>query len=536
MNKKVLHTLIDEHSHHQGERIAIKETLGGLSYIKLRAYSNAIGHGLVGLGLLPGEAAGVYLPGGMGYVSAILGVNKAGGIFMPLERKYPDNRLRWLLEYVSPGLIITDAEGAEKLKAITQEGSYRLGRLLVISLSPSELRMREYEASTGYSAELTLCTADVAIDLTGEEGNYLLYTSGSTGYPKVIEGCHKSLSHFIHWEVKEFGLNSESLVSQLVPLSFDVSLRDIFAPLLSGGTLCIPDEGLKGDPVGLLKWIRSEGITLIHTVPSLLRLLTRELELNPGLKAGLSTLQHLLLSGEALYGKDVLHWRKAAGGGVELVNLYGPTETTLAKVYNRIGDDAGDPGAVIPLGNPLPNTAVLICNDNTQSKIGAIGEIYIKTPFRSRGYYKDASLTAGSFIQNPLHNDYEDIVYRTGDLGKYLADRSIAFVGRQDSQVKIRGNRVELSETERVLHGYPGISQAVVIAIKGADESDVLACYYVATGAIDDDELRNYLKAHLPDYMHPSYFCQLDEFPLNLNGKVNRKALPRPEDLLYEKR
>jgi mycobactin peptide synthetase MbtE len=134
-----------------------------------------------------------------------------------------------------------------------------------------------------------------------------------------------------------------------------------------------------------------------------------------------------------------------------------------------------------------------------------------------------------------LHTEYDDIVYRTGDLGKYLPDRTIAFVGRQDSQVKIRGNRVELSETERVMYGYPGMDQVVVMAIRKADESDVLASYYVSSTPVDTEALRTYLKGYLPDYMHPSYYVQLDEFPLNLNGKVNKKALPRPEELLYEK-
>jgi len=376
---------------------------------------------------------------------------------------------------------------------------------------------------------------EVGVSVSGEDGNYLLYTSGSTGVPKIISGSHKGLSHFIHWEVKEFGLGTCSRVSQLVPLSFDVSLRDIYTPLLSGGTLCIPAAGMRGHPVKLLEWISRSGVTLIHTVPSLFRLLTRELEQDSRLPASLEGLKHILLSGEALYGKDVVSWRRAAGPGTELVNLYGPTETTLAKIYNRIGDDAGDPGGIVPLGIPLPNTSIIICTGDTQSKIGAIGEIYIKTPFRSRGYYGDAALTLSSFIQNPLHNDYEDIVYRTGDLGKYQADRSIAFVGRQDSQVKIRGNRVELSETERVMHGYPGIDQVVVLALRRPDESDVLAAYYVCSSGVDHDALRAYLKGYLPDYMHPSYYLQLEEFPLNLNGKVNKKALPRPEELLYEK-
>jgi len=524
MNKKVLHTMIDAQAVENGSGVAIRTGSRSMSYKELMEYSNGIGHVLLGLGLRPGEVVGVYLGTGIGYMSGILGINKAGGVFMPLELSYPEKRLQHLLERVRPAIILTDEKNRSALLTLLEgiEGYGALPELVLLEEAGL--------AITGHCCD----ASPVGVEVDGEWGNYLLYTSGSTGNPKIIEGCHKGLSHFIHWEVKEFGLDRESRVSQLVPLSFDVSLRDIFTPLLAGGTLCIPPEGIRTSGRKLLEWIGDSGVTLIHTVPSVFRLLTRELESDGGLVEELKRLRYILLSGEALYGKDVLAWRRVAGESVGLVNLYGPTETTLAKIFNRI-EEVEDAAGIIPLGVPLPNTSIIICNDGVQSKIGAIGEIHIKTPFRSKGYYGDAELTASSFIQNPLHGDYEDIVYRTGDLGKYLPDRRIAFVGRQDSQVKIRGNRVELSETERVMNGYPGISQVVVVALRRQDESDVLASYYVSDREVDHEELRGHLRAWLPEYMHPSYYVRMEELPLNLNGKVNKKALPRPEELLYEK-
>jgi non-ribosomal peptide synthetase component F len=273
------------------------------------------------------------------------------------------------------------------------------------------------------------------LPLDGNDPNYIIYTSGSTGQPKLIEGCHKGLSHFIHWEIAEFHLNSNSRVSQLSPLSFDVSFRDIFAPLLAGGTLCIPEKNIRFQPQRLLQWIVSSGVTLVHSVPTLFRLLTGELGSLAEPADALKELQYILLAGEPLFGKDVLRWRSLAGAGVRLVNMYGPSETTLAKMFYCVPDNGINPASVIPLGQPISNTAILILNEGRLCRPGEPGTIYIKTPFRSRGYFRNPELTAEKFVQNPLHNDFNDIVYNTGDTGKYLEDTNVVFLGRNDNQV-----------------------------------------------------------------------------------------------------
>ncbi|MBL0743084.1 non-ribosomal peptide synthetase [Chryseolinea lacunae] len=538
MNKKVLHTLIDLHAQSIGHRPAVEGQGRSIDYRSLSEYSNRIAHSLVGEGVKRDAPVGIYLRTGADYVAGILGINKAGGAFMPLETRYPVKRLQYLLDKVAPRVIVTNAAAREQLLANIAGTTFaaQLECIVVLTDDRSPIRIEHYVTGVLNTArEEQFENTPVDVEVSGNDSNYLLYTSGSTGNPKVIEGCHKGLSHFIHWEVSEFGLTPESRVSQLVPLSFDVSLRDIFAPLLAGGTLCVPEDGVKSDPRKLVDWIIESRVALIHTVPSLFRVIIKEIENDRTLLERLRFLKHILLSGEALYGKDVIAWRALAGESVELVNLYGPTETTLAKMFNRIGEAPSDPNAIIPLGVPLPNTSVIVCNDGVQCKIGAIGEILIKTPFRSKGYYNDAVMTAEKFVPNPLHNDYDDIVYRTGDVGQYLADGRIAFVGRMDSQVKIRGNRVELSEIESVIRGIDGVDQAVVIAIKKLDGSDVLASYFTTTANIDGEFIRTYLKDYLPEYMHPSFYILLEEFPLNLNGKVDRKALLRPEELLYEK-
>ena len=194
----------------------------------------------------------------------------------------------------------------------------------------------------------------------------MIYTSGSTGEPKIIQGAHKSLSHFIHWEVKEFELDSDVRVSLLAPISFDVGLRDIFVPLLAGGTLCIPHETVKQQPESLANWISEKEITLMHIVPTLFKGLTKLIQDSKGKKKELASLKYVLLAGEALYGVDVNKWYKNDLKGITLVNLYGPSETTLAKLFYRIPMKEFDAGTVIPLGNPISNTTILILNSSRQ--------------------------------------------------------------------------------------------------------------------------------------------------------------------------
>jgi amino acid adenylation domain-containing protein len=536
MNKKVLHSIIDHHTSLYKNKIAIQDAHASITYGDFKIYSDAVANFLLESGIKKAEVIATYIPAGISYVATIVGINKAGGIFMPLEMQFPAKRIQTLLEYTSPRIIVTDENSKtvllEKLKG---EKKPDVEKIVQLNKSGDMLKADIFNNS-GDLLETKFFEGEekIPLNVDGEDSCYLLYTSGSTGAPKVIEGVHKSLSHFIHWEVKEFNLNENTVVSQLAPVSFDVSLRDIFVPLLCGGRLCIPPPEVKHQPARLLQWVKENGITLIHTVPSVLRLLTKELQDSPGDVTLLKSLEYILLAGEALYGKDVLHWRSLLGESIQLVNVYGPTETTLAKVFNRVGVITGSE-SVVPLGKPISNTFVVIIKNKQLCEVGEIGEIHIKTPFRSKGYYKNDALTKEKFIQNPLHCDHEDIIYKTGDLGKYLPDGNIAFIGRQDNQVKIRGNRVELGEVEEVLRRFTGIQQSVVTAIHKENGENALACYYTAESETNVQNMRAFIAQYLPEYMQPSYYIFMESFPLNLNGKIDKKALPSPEELIYEK-
>jgi mycobactin peptide synthetase MbtE len=538
MDKKILHNVLDQVGLEYAERTAIEDNGRTLLYRDMVKQSNRVANAIIGQNAQPGDIIGVYIPSSIEYIYSIIGISKSGGVFMPLEVAYPAKRLEYLVAQAMPNVIITtekylpDLVG--KLNGFDKKPAY-VKSVLVVAADETNISVHQCNNGIpGQSRSHFYSTERPEVNITGDSSLYLLNTSGSTGNPKMIEGMHKSLSHFIHWEVGEFELDYNTKICQLARTSFDLSLREIFVPLMAGGTLCIPDTETKANTRKLLGWMKDSQITLVHIVPSVFRLLIKELQENPAMQGSADSIEYFLLAGEAVYGKDITDWKAVAGEKAQFVNMYGPSETTLAKVFYRINQKF-EPQQIVPLGKPLPNTVVIILADGKLCNPGAIGEIHIKTPFRSKGYYKEQAMTAEKFIQNPLHNDFEDIVYRTGDLGKYLEDGTVAFVGRQDSQVKIRGNRVELTEVEQTVMKYQGIKQVIVIPIKNADSDNVLACYYTSVSGLSEDGLRDHLASYLPEYMHPSYYTRMEEFPLNLNGKIDRRMLPRPEEFLYTK-
>ncbi|HEU4596569.1 MAG TPA: non-ribosomal peptide synthetase [Pyrinomonadaceae bacterium] len=525
--KSVIHSVFEEVAEGRADSLAVSDAGGSVTYGELNRAANRVAFNLrERYGVGRGAVVGLYLPAGINYVVGLLGVAKAGGVFLPLEPGTPALRQRMFLEKAKPALVVADA--AHDRSFLELEIDVPLLRLEELSEGPA---------------------TNPPLEVDGDDASYIVFTSGSTGEPKAILGSQKGLSHFVHWEVKEFGLDQTARVSQLAPTTFDVSLRDIFAPLLAGGTLCIPTADARADSRQLLEWLDAEAVTLVHCVPSLFRGLLQELAERPRPDALLRSLRHVLLAGEPLYVLDVQRWRALFGERVELVNLYGPSETTLAKAFQRIREVPPEPGRMIPVGRPLPNTALLVIKDGQlcdPGERGEIGEVFIKTPFMSKGYYGDPQLTAETFVQNPLNPNVPDIIYRTGDQGRYLSDMSVELLGRLDNQVKVRGIRIELGEIERALLRHPSVVQAVVVGLghedrrlgglKHEDRQIYLTAYFIASEPLDDAGLREHLRHWLPEAMHPAFFVQLESFPLNLHGKVNRRALPSPVALLYRNR
>lgn len=534
MNRKIVHSVFEHIAATFPEHHAIEESSGtSITYRQLNKRAHTIASLLVARGVGRNVLVGVLFPTGITYAATILGVLKAGGLFLPLELGLPRPRLQHILSHTTPSVIVTDVHGQNGLADMLVEFGLATSTILLVFTAAG---FHEQRFCDGHWQTTAIADAEATDPLPminePDDSCYVIYTSGSTGVPKFIEGWHKGLAHYCHWQATEFGLNETSRISQMAPVTFEASLKDFFVALCCGATLCIPAADVKENPARLIEWIESSALTLLQTVPSYLRLITREAASQARSGGFFPSLQLVFQSGDTLYGKDVNHWRHVIGTHAELVNLYGPAEVTLLKTFHRIPPEPLKPNEIVPIGKPITNTVILILSGHTLCPPGKIGEIAVKSPFIVKGYYRSPELTAEKFVQNPLQNETRDIVYRTGDLGRYRPDMTIDFVGRLDSQVKVYGNRIELAEIESVLLAMPQIGQAVVVPHRTDEMENVLACYYTELEPISHTALREHILASLPDYMVPAYFIPMASLPLSLNGKVDRKALPKPEVLV----
>ncbi len=503
---------------HAGREITFGELAAHVERIAVSLRSEGVGRDVV---------VAMCFDSSIEYVAALLAVMKAGGIFMPIDLRLPGARIESILDLATPALAVGSPAGLRALLALPLERSIEARGVSLVTVDDG-LAVHVQRAPAAPRAQ-----AAPSEPPGPDDSSYIMFTSGSTGKPKGILGRTKSLGHFMHWEAHEFGFDESLRVSLFAPLSFDASLRDILLPLSVGGRVCIPPQDVRGDATRLVDWLEQAGVTLVHCVPSVFRLLTGEVEARGGGDAVLPRLRHVLMAGEALYGSDVMRWMDLVGTRCELVNMYGPSETTLIKTFHRIQERPASKG-MVSIGKPLSNTAVLVVKGSRLCDIGEIGDIYIDTPFASKGYFKDPERTAETFVANPIARDRAEVVYKTGDLGRYLPDRSLEFVGRLDTQVKVNGIRIELGEVQSALAGFAAIELAVVLAIPNADQENRLVCYYTEKQPTNSQEIRAHLGATLPEYMIPSFYVRMEQFPLTVTGKVDRKALPRPEELLYQ--
>jgi len=460
-------------------------------------------------------------------VTTLLGVMKAGFVFVPVDINYPHNRIMEMLKAIPASWIITNEYLVDKVDEIAKVYDRRLNVLLM----DEEGRDAEHsDQSNSYQkirmSEQGEVSSEPREDYYNNKHCYVYFTSGSTGEPKAVLGRHRSLLHYINWEIKEFQITDTSRVSQLTRSVFDPFLRDIFVPLCSGGTICIPENNeVLMNQRKLLQWMDESRITLMHMVPSLFKVLSNQLEEN----MTLGHLEHIFLAGELLRGNDIKRWLTIMKNQVQLINLYGPTETTLAKFFYRINEEDYSKG-VIPVGRPITHANAYVLNKDMQKcPTGVSGEVFIRTPFISSGYVNDKALTRQKFIKNPFSDNPHDYIYSTGDIGKKLFDGNFELIGRMDHQIKIRGMRVDAGEIEHVIMKHELIRDGIVVAREDSEGNKDLYAYIVAEDEINTTELKRFLAKDLPQYMVPSYYIQMDKLPLTANGKVNKRALLKIE-------
>ncbi|MBD2814482.1 amino acid adenylation domain-containing protein [Xenorhabdus sp. Flor] len=504
----LIHQLVEQQVTRTPNAIALIHDNHKLSYAELNRQANQLAHALVEFGVCPDDRIAICMERSPDMVIGLLGILKAGAAYVPLDPEYPIDRLNHILSDSNPILVLTHQD----LKRHLPETSIPVWRW----------GSEELQTKMTIQEENNLSVNDLG--LTSRHLAYVLYTSGSTGLPKGVMNEHRGVVNRLLWAKDEYQLNQHDRVLQKTPFSFDVSVWEFFLPLLSGAQLVIARPDGHKDPVYLLEEIELRGITTIHFVPSMLHSFIHH---TPAKRC--PSLRQILCSGEALsyslQQKCLSHLPHS-----ELHNLYGPTEAAIDVTSWRCGSEKHS--ALVPIGYPIANTKIYILDKYEQPvPIGITGEIYIGGIGVARGYLNRPELTTERFIPDPFSNNKDARMYKTGDLGRWLPDGSIDYLGRNDFQVKIRGNRIELGEIETCLTQCAGVQHAIVIVHEYDATDKRLVAYLIPESDItlSIPKLREQLSINLPDYMIPSAFVMLDAFPLTLNGKLDRRALPVPD-------
>ncbi len=467
-----------------------------VSYRELEVRANRLAHHLRKLGVRPEVPVGLCLGRSPQMVVAALAILKAGGAYVPLDPDYPAERLRFMLDDARTAVLISRQEIGERI------GS---GRWKTLDIEKRALQISDYPET---APELIV---------SGNHLAYVIYTSGSTGRPKGVQITHDSLLNLVGWHQRAFGISPSDRVSQVASVGFDAAVWELWPNLAAGSSVHFPDEAVRVAAEPLRDWLVAERIT-VSFVPTPLA------EALIALEWPSETALRLLLT-----GGDALHYYPAAHLPFQLINNYGPTECTVVATSGVV-----TPGShwdeAPPIGRPIDGFQIRILDDRLQPvSNGDVGELHISGRGVGRGYINRPDLNAQKFIANPFSQTPGERMYKTGDLAHYLPDGQIAFVGRVDEQIKVRGYRIEPEEIVTLLGRCHGVEASVVVA-RGENGDTRLIAYVVPTPGtkLDHDSLQAYLKKYLPDYMIPAAFVRIDKLPLGPNGKIDRAMLPAP--------
>ncbi len=472
-----------------------------ISYQELNRRANRVARALQNLGVGADLPVGLCVERSVDALVGLLGILKAGGGYVPLDPSFPSHRLQLMLEDAQVSIVVTQAHLRSHLQG------YRGQICDVETLSTSIVGGAEEE--------------EPAPSVSPDQLAYIIYTSGSTGRPKGVAVTHRSLVTSLHARLQYYP-EPVSRFLLTFSLAFDGSVTGIFWTLLQGGELVIPSETAHRDPTGLAALIERHRISHVVSVPSLYHAVLGE-----ALSAQLESLRVIVTAGESL-SLELVRRHYQLLPHATLYNEYGPTEATVwCSVYQTTREEAG---ARVPIGKPIDHMQLYVLDASLQPMpIGIPGELYIAGECLARGYVNQPQLTQERFVANPFVAGTR--LYRTGDLARYRADGNVEFLGRVDQQVKLRGYRIELGEIEYVLSNSPGVHQAAVLLRQDKPDQHRLVAYVSGESSIKErlDQLRSSLAARLPHYMVPSVILWLETMPLSATGKVNRNALPAPE-------
>jgi amino acid adenylation domain-containing protein len=497
-NSACLHELVEAQVARTPQAVAVDFEGTQLTYAELNCAANRLARYLARYDVRKDTAVGVCLERSPELVTSLLAILKAGGAYLPLDPDYPPDRLGFMIADSRPAAIVTTRALAARLPAIESP-------LIYVEEIADALAAEEEEGNLSARNSLD----DVA---------YVIYTSGSTGRPKGVRNTHRGITNRLLWMQDAYGLTSEDRVLQKTPYSFDVSVWEFFWPLLTGARLVLAQPGGHKDPRYLVCLIDQQQITTLHFVPSMLAVFLEDDEIGR-----CRSIKRVICSGEALSYE--LQQRFFARMPAELHNLYGPTEAAVDVTYWQCRPNDA---RIVPIGRPIANMECYILDRHQNPlPVGCPGELHLGGVGLARDYLNRPELTAEKFIPNPFSSQPGARLYRTGDLSRWLPDGNIEYLGRLDFQVKIRGFRIELGEIETALDAHPAIRQSVVV-VRGEAANPRLVGYFVPQDGHSPvaEELREYLRKRLPEFMVPAMLATLDSMPLTASGKVDRKALP----------
>ena len=512
------------------DRAAIRSGAEQISYRQLDEAANAIADCLTGNGIGPGSIVAVLTDDRTALPSRALGALKAGCVFVPLDPEGPPRRLEHVLSQLRADVVVASSASLFRLRGLDPASAQRC-RLLFFGEPPGTAELPAWvEPIEARRTHPSSAVWPRPVD--PDAPAYIYFTSGSTGERKGVVGRLSALSHRIRWELETFGITREWRVSQLISPTFDAYLRDLFVPLCAGGTLCVPPDDIRFDPLRLLEWLEAESINLVHCVPSVFAALAQV----PARVRRLPELGLALLSGETLHVATVRRWRRRFGPTTRIVNLYGATEATMVQLFHVV-EEADLARGFLPVGKPMNGDRVLL-HDATGAPCdpGVAGEVSIQSPHLSLGYFRDETATRTAFGYSCANAAGPPDVYRTGDLGVELPDGNLKLLGRLDGQAKIRGVRFNLSEVEAALLEYPSIAACAVLAHREGPQGVRLVAYVEASSRDRPGvpELRAHLRGRLTLEMLPTQFAFLDHLPRTDSGKVDRQALaalPKSRDV-----
>ncbi|HVF90480.1 MAG TPA: amino acid adenylation domain-containing protein, partial [Blastocatellia bacterium] len=503
-----IHRMIEAQVKRTPDLIALTFEGESITYGELNSRANRVAHYLRRLGVGREALVGLFAERSIEMIVGLIGILKAGAAYVPLSPAEPKQRLSLIIGDTGMGVLLTQEA---LLDSLPETGS----RIVCLD---ADWEIIESESDSNPS--------NSAGDVTLDNLVYVIYTSGSTGRPKGAMNTHRSVSNRLLWMAHSYDISARDTILQKTPFSFDVSVWELFVPFMCGARLVMARPGGHQDASYLVDLIKREKITLMHFVPSMLEVFLSEPRLDEmGELDGIDSLRQVVCSGEALTRELVKKFHNQLG--CELDNLYGPTECAVEVTARRC--ERGEEGAV-PIGRPIANTRIYVLDKNKRMvPTGVSGELHIGGLPVGRGYLGGEDKTAESFIPDPF-GEAGSRMYATGDEARYVEGGEIEYLGRLDHQVKIRGFRIELGEIVAALSRHPSIANSVVTlhGSRAADKRLVAYLVPVPEAKVTINELRDFLRESLPDYMVPASFVMLDALPLSPSGKVDRRALPEP--------